>query len=201
MIAMIMIVLAVGLSVLNSYSAAPFCNLRNPSQQIYSLFPKATSYRSIVREVNNNVRRTLASTVPFQLHPNEVGEHTLYVPVENGKALGIVHVRSEMINWGMAEIVWGLDADLKVIDVRFQRCRGRACKSLIEKGFSASLAGKSALDFTVLLHSDGFTDEAARFDLNESEIQLARALLQSAIKTIAVTRIAWPSTVLEIQSE
>mgnify|MGYP003670705382 CR=1 FL=1 len=44
-----------------------------------------------------------------------------------------------------------------------------------------------------------FEDQAARFQFNENEIQLAQALLRSAIKSLAVTQIAWPKTISSIQ--
>lgn len=184
-----------------SYAAAPFCNLRDPSHQIFSMFPQATDYRSIVREVDTNVRSTLSRTMPFSLHNNELGEHTLYVPVADSKPLGVVHVRSESIDWGLAEIVWALDAELNVLDVAFQRCRGRACKTLLDKGFAKVLIGNSSLQLTQMLDGDELEIRANDLGLSEQETQLANTLIQSAIKTIAITETAWPGTVATIQSE
>ena len=38
----------------SSVHAQAFCALRDPNRQIYKLFPKATSYRSIVRTVDKD---------------------------------------------------------------------------------------------------------------------------------------------------
>ena len=61
--------------------AQAFCALRDPNRQIYRLFPKATSYRSIVRTVGKDARREVGARLPFNLHFNELGRHTLYVPM------------------------------------------------------------------------------------------------------------------------
>ena len=201
MSAKLLIIFAFSLLSLTSNAAAPYCNLRDPAHQIYAMFPNATSYRSIVSEINNDVRSTLNSRVPFQLHNNELGEHTLYVPVKNRKPQGIVHVRSETIDWGLAEIVWALDLDLNIKEVRFQRCRGRACKTLLDKGFASTLVGQSSEQLTSLLDGSAMLEVANRLQLQDSEINLAEAMVQSAIKTISVTRIAWPTTISDIQLE
>ena len=78
----------------NVLAGAPYCALRDPSHQIYNMFPAATSYRSVVREVDSQARETLNEEIPFSLHNNELGEHTIYVPLEGSAPLGIVHVRS-----------------------------------------------------------------------------------------------------------
>ena len=183
------------------YAAAPFCNLRDPSHQIYDMYPRATSYRSVVREVNEEVRQSVSEQMPFQLHNNELGEHTLYIPVRDNEPLGIVHVRSEPIDWGLAEIVWALDSQFSVQDIRFQRCRSRACRSLLQKGFVETLQGKSTSELVPLTSNQHLSDVLARLELNSAEMSLARALVQSAIKTIAVTQSAWPDTVADIQSK
>ena len=183
------------------HAAAPFCNLRDPSHQIFDMFPTATSFRSVVREVNEEVRQTVTKQMPFQLHNNELGEHTLYIPVRENVPLGIVHVRSEPIDWGLAEIVWALDSQFNVQDIRFQRCRSRACNSLLRKGFVEVLQGKSTGELVPLTDNQHLSDELSRLELNSAELSLARTLVQSAIKTIAVTQSAWPDTVADIRSE
>ena len=67
--------------------------------------------------------------IPFPLMQGELGQHTLYVPVEDGSPLGYIQIRSELTEWGLAEIVWALNIRREVVDFRFQRCRGRACAS------------------------------------------------------------------------
>ena len=68
-----------------------FCALRDPAKMIYEFYPEATSYKSIVRTVDDQVRQTVGSELPFSIHFNELGKHTLYVPIKDSKPLGVVH--------------------------------------------------------------------------------------------------------------
>ena len=57
------------------------CALRDPNRQIYRLFPKATSYRSIVRTVGKEARREVARACPSISTSMSLGGNTLYVPM------------------------------------------------------------------------------------------------------------------------
>lgn len=184
----------------NSFAAAPYCALRDPSHQIYAMFPSATSYRSVVRKVDALARQSLNEKLPFTLHHNELGEHTIYVPVQKVMPLGIVHVRSEMGVWGLMEIVWALDRQMKVVDFKFQRCRGDSCKTVIEKNIKSLLQGKGERELADLLDENKTALKHGLLELNDSELYLAGSIIKSAIKTIAVTKGSWPDTVTELQS-
>ena len=74
----LLLLLAV-LLVADDLNAQAFCALRDPQRQINVLFPEATSFRSIVRTVDEAARSEVAERLPFSLHFNELGRHTLYV--------------------------------------------------------------------------------------------------------------------------
>ncbi|MDX1736543.1 MAG: hypothetical protein R3228_19345, partial [Halioglobus sp.] len=62
-----------------AFAGAPYCALRDPGHQIYDMYPAATGYRSVVREINNATQLSVDSQIPFRLHSGELGQHTLYV--------------------------------------------------------------------------------------------------------------------------
>ena len=183
-----------------SVGSAPFCALRDPSHQIYSMYSEATNYRSVVKEVNAQTRNLLSADLPFSLHDNELGEHTLYVPMAGKTPLGIVHVRSEISEWGLVEIAWALTPNLKITDFRLQRCRGASCNAVLEKGLLQQLKGKGQDELAELLAGDLYRISEDLPSLNEAEHRLVNTIVQSAIKTIAVTGYEWPETVSELQA-
>ena len=152
-------VLGVLVTVLGFYSAAShaiaFCALRDPTHQIYDLYPQATGYRSLVGRVEREVRDDIGSNLPFTLHNRELGQHTLYVALAHEQPLGLVHVRSESSKWGLIEIVWSLDLNLRIRDFRFQRCRDAACAALVEEPFKSVLLGKTLDELRQLIGEDG----------------------------------------------
>ena len=63
--------------------------------------------------------------------------------------------RSEESRWGLVEVAWALDSELRVVDYRFQRARSPSRRRLERSGFRAQLAGRTASDLRVLLTEDG----------------------------------------------
>jgi hypothetical protein len=170
-------------------SAAPYCSLRDPAHQIFEMFPEATSYRSIVRVVDESARERVATLLPFTLHQRELGQHTLYMSLAGDKPMGIVHVRTEPGPWGLVEIAWALDLRLRVVDFRFQRCRGDGCRELQSEATKSRLRGLGFDQLRALLSDD--TAELKDPALAPGYASLATTLVRSALKTIAVTQIVW----------
>lgn len=169
-----------------------YCALRDPIRLIYELFPEADSYRSIVRTVDERVRREVSGTLPFSLHFNELGRHTLYVPAQGMHPVGLVHVRSESGAWGLLEIAWALESDLRVKSFAFQRCRSRAKKEVLAPAFMQQIAGLGFAALKEKLNTDGTGLVAGAFTgLSEDGLELALVVVRSALKTIEVSRLAW----------
>jgi len=181
-----------------TYADAPYCSLRDPSQQIYDMYPTATGYRSVVRDINNETQVAVDKQIPFPLHQGELGQHTLYVPVDGSDPLGYIQIRSELTEWGLAEIVWALNIQREVVDFRFQRCRGNACKSVLESGLWELLQGLDQAALVALLDDQGQLQEPLTATMNEDERMLASVVTRSAIKVIAVIESGWPTTVREL---
>ncbi len=181
-----------------TYADAPYCSLRDPSHQIYDMYPAATGYRSVVRDINNDIQVAVDEKIPFPLLQGELGQHTLYVPVDSGDPLGYIQIRSELTEWGLAEIVWALNIQREVVDFRFQRCRGQACKSVVENGLHELLQGLDQAALMALLDDQGQLQEPLTASMSADERRLASVVTRSAIKVIAVIESGWSGTVQEL---
>lgn len=185
----------------STYAGAPYCSLRDPSHQIYDMYPAATGYRSVVRDITDETQIAVDQQVPFPLLQGELGQHTLYVPVEGGAPLGYIQIRSELTEWGLAEIVWALNLQREVVDFRFQRCRGSACGSVLEKGLQALLRGRDQAGLIELLDDAGQLRPSFAETMNDDERMLASVVARSAVKVIAVIESGWSATVAELARE
>ena len=173
-------------------NAQAYCALRDPAPQIYSLFPQATSFRSHVNVVDQKSRADVGALLPFTLHTRELGQHTLYVAYAAKRPLGLVHVRSEPSDWGLVEIAWSLDLEGRILDFRFQRCRGGACGDVAGGPLRELLANKNLQELRDLLTPDGAKLNPALLARESNNIrQLAAVAVRSAAKTAAVTRVVW----------
>jgi hypothetical protein len=180
--------------------AEAYCALRDPVGAIASMYPDADSHQSIVRTIGPEVRDDIAGRLPFTLHFNELGKHTLYVVQRAGRPLGFVHARSEPGRWGLVELVWSLTPDLRVRDFRFQRCRAPNCASLEDPAFTNQLAGRDLDGLMELLEPDGLALRPGGIKVAEDAQELALAIVRSAAKTIAVTQSTWPDSVSRVQA-
>ena len=91
-----------------------YCALRDPVSTIQEFAPGSSGHRSIVETVSGSARAKVSEKLPFTIHFNELGKHTLYVVLKDGRPDGLVHARSEKGKWGLVEIVWFFDLDLNV---------------------------------------------------------------------------------------
>lgn len=184
----------------SSVHAQAFCALRDPNRQIYKLFPKATSYRSIVRTVDKDARLQVGTRLPFTLHFNELGRHTLYIPMRGDEILGLVHVRSEAGRWGLVEVAWGLDLDLRVLNFEFQRCRDRQRKALEAPDVRTKLAGAGFSSLRAMLTERGDALAPAGLPVDAAAADLALTLIRNGLKTIAATEAAWMKDLIQLRA-
>ena len=170
-----------------------FCALRDPSTEIYALFPTGNSYKSIVRDLSEReVRDKIADELGIPLHFSELGKHTLYVVYEDKNPIGLVHARPELGKWGIVEVAWALDLELNIIDFSFVRCRDES-KKVFQEHVNARALFQGA-DIEKLRHymtpgSYTFNKEIHHLEANLH--QFADLLLINAVKTLLVTQIAW----------
>lgn len=175
-------------------SAQAYCALRDPVSRIYDVFPDANAFRSYVGTIDEVTREEIAERLPFTLHFNELGRHTLYTPTLNGVPVGFAHVRSERGNWGLIEVLWGFDFEMRVTGYVFQRCRSRLRKTVEGEPFASLIIGKNFNEIRALLSKDG---NSLREGILPPHVDpgMAMALIRCALKTIAATEAAWKDEV------
>ena len=104
-------------------------------------------------------------------------------------------MRPEITRWGIMEITWSLDADLRVRDFAFQRCRNRRRAILESDDFKQQLRGKSFDELLKLLNGNGSNLRANGLNVDSQDTEFAAAIVRCALKTIAVTGIVWDDEV------
>jgi hypothetical protein len=178
-----------------------YCALRDPTPQIFSLYPEAKAYRSNVGVVDDRTRREVSNLLPFSLHSRELGQHTLYVAMAGKQPLGMVHVRSEPSDWGLVEIAWSIDVAGRIRDFRFQRCRGGACREVDSEPVRTMVRGRGLAQLRGLLSADSESLAAGELPgMTGEQRRLAAVLVRSAAKTLAVTEIVWGSQLNQLSA-
>ena len=197
------VLLIIGLLTFSSFAQAQaFCALRDPKTGINDLYPEADNYRSIVRTVDTAAKQTVEERLPPEtLHFSELGRHTLYVALKEQSPVGFVHVRSEESRWGLVEIAWALDMNLRIVDFRFQRCRSSQKKHLEDESFRAQLKGKSYSDLKDLLQPGTSLLAPGALAIPEGAEELAQVLILCALKTTLVTELTWEDDIQQLRAE
>ncbi|SFG84590.1 hypothetical protein [Neptunomonas qingdaonensis] len=178
------------MSIADPVSAA-FCSLRDPVLAIQRLYPGVTRHRSIVRPIDQEIRNQVAARLPFTLHHNEIGKHTLYQVMDDDHLIGFVQARSELSDWGMVEIAWAISPDMRIVGLIFQRCRSSDCNETLKNKVLVAFRGRSFTRLLGLMSADGesLSEEGKAFFSPDSAMPLL--MLSSALKTLAVTELAW----------
>ncbi len=173
-------------------NAIAYCSLRDPVAQIAQLYPQKTNQLSIVKTVDDNIRSQVQVALPSNdLHFSELGRHTLYIAMLGKQPLGYVHVRSEQSDWGLVEIVWAIDKDLRISNFVFQRCRSPKKKIAQKSDFKAIFIGKNYRELKALLSADGITAKKSVLNNAQGAAELANVVLMCALKTLLLTEMLW----------
>lgn len=169
-----------------------YCSLRDPISAMQAFFPDFDHYRSTVREVDSTDRANILETLPFTIHENELGTHTLYTVFgEDDALMGIVHVRTERGRWGLTEIAWTFNADLEVVGMHFQRSRDRHRSYIESEEFQKTIRGKNFDELKAMLSKDGKAINEAVLVVPAEGRELALTIIRSALKTISATQSVW----------
>ncbi|MCH2132337.1 MAG: hypothetical protein MK116_01180 [Phycisphaerales bacterium] len=187
--------LVLGATLAETASAQAYCALRDPVRRVYELYPEATAYRTRTATVGREHRQAMARDLPFTLHFNELGRHSLYVVLQEGEPIGLIHVRSERGRWGLVEVCWALDFDLNVIGFEFQRCRDPGAKALLKSEFAQQLTGANFENLKAWL-----ADEERLAEMPADQRILAEMVLKSGLKTMALTEDVWHQDLAEIRA-
>lgn len=170
---------------------AAFCSLRDPVTAIQSLYNGNYQYRSVVATVTEQDRAAVKKQLPFTIHQNEVGKHTLYIVSENNKPIGFLQARSEWAKWGLVEIAWAINKDKSIKGFYFQRCRSPQCNDAVSRDINAVLKNKTFSELSLLLNHDGKALSTAGKKLFQKAPSIALLAVRSALKTLLVTDLSW----------
>lgn len=189
-VSLMLIVMLVLIS--SNVNAIAYCSLRDPVAQIAQLYPQKTNQLSIVKMVDDNIRAQVQIALPSNdLHFSELGQHTLYIAMFGQESLGYVHVRSEQSDWGLVEIAWAVDKDLRISNFVFQRCRSPKKKIAEGSDFKAIFIGKNYQELKELLSDDGVTAKKYVLEKAQNAPELANVVLRCALKSLLLTEILW----------
>ena len=182
-------------------NATAFCALRDPIGSIHNLYPEPVTLTSIVKEIGPNEKELLSESLPFTIHRKEFGDHTVYLAKNKETLHGIIHVRSEQSQWGLVEIAWLVDTDMKTMqDYHFQRCRDPMIDTVTAKKFISKIQGKTVPELLKMLTTDGRSIASDDLSVDEEAKPLAAALIRSAIKTLIVTENVYGDEVRKHQN-
>ena len=196
-----MLICALSGASIQDASARAFCALRDPIHSIRELFPESSGHMSSVKAITEAAREEIGRQLPFTLHFNELGKHTLYIVQANGVPSGFVHVRSELGPWGLMEIAWALNPDLSVRNFAFQRCRAPACNETLKNKIIEVVTGASGNSIRSYITSKGDALSETVAGNFENDTDLVLAVFRSALKTIAVTGITWKDEVAAVATK
>jgi len=108
-------------------------------------------------------------------------------------------VRSEQSEWGLVEIVWAIDKDLRVTNFAFQRCRSPQKEIAEDSHFKSLFIGKSYQELKALLSKDGVTANKTVLEQAKNAPELASVVLRCALKTLLLTEILWGEELKKIE--
>lgn len=178
-----------------------YCLLRDPDREIEALFPDADSKRSSVGKIDRAVYDKVSERLgSFSLYFSELGRHTMYFPQKDGEPIGLLHSRAVETKYGLFEVVWAFDINLKVKDFSIQRCRSRSSRKLESDEFRAQFKGKGFDDLKTLISADAKTLTGGIKAPTGTEA-LVVALIKNGLKTIAVSEEAWAEDLAEIRKK
>lgn len=170
--------------VLTGFSAAAqaFCSLRDPNRYVRSFFPESTSYKSVVRKVSRETALRLKKERNIRFDPREFGNHTLYVVYQGSRVIGFLQAHSEVVDWGVAEVVWALDRDGNLKRFGFQRCRSPQRSKVEAETVQKILRGLGEEQLRARLKNDGVDGILKQAGLTARSKKLLEGIVNGALK-------------------
>lgn len=168
---------------------------RTVSSMVFAAFPEADTVRHIVRDIDRKARKQIEAKLPFKIHFQELGEHKLHVAFRGPKPVGLMYVRSEQTEWGIADIGWALSLDCRVLGFAFANSRSRETRELPRSQFAKNLVGCSFDDLTTLHAGRPVPAGESSGSVPDS---LSRTVLRSAMKATLVTELVWQDQVSKL---
>ena len=175
---------------IGSVATAQTPKLDDPQRSLFRAFPAADGYRVIERKVATADRIRIEKRVPFRLHYDDVGRHSLYVALRGRRPIGMIFVQREASQFGLTAVEWALTFDLQITEFRFQNARSPHRRKLERSTFVRSLSGKRSSDLAAMLDEHGRLTKLPDGIPAEAR-DLATAVVRSGVKAMAVLDVVW----------
>ena len=167
------------------------------ARSVLEAFPAADSYRVITRDIGAVDRVAIQKRLPFRLHYDSLGVHTLYVATRKRRPIGLLYVQYERTDSGLATVQWRVGLDQRIIGLQFQRARSPFRKHLEGSTFVKSLLGADVRTVGELLDRDGSLRDPSRVPAQARS--LAAAIARSASKCLTVLDVVWPREIQQLE--
>lgn len=165
---------------------------------VFRAYAESDGYSSIERDVGPSHRKAIEQRLPFKVHFNELGEHSLLVAFRGRRPVGLVYQRTEESDWGLVDIAWHVSLDLRVYGFEITRGLGRDAKEIADSVFAEQLAGSTFDEVCARL---AVHQEAMRAADPSPRDLLTRTVLRSAAKALAVTAAVWSHEVEKLHDQ
>lgn len=126
---------------------ADVCVWRDPDQTMTKIFPEAKDYRTIDVRLTPALQARIESAIGRKLTVGEADSWTYYTLVgAGGKLIGTVLADAEKGEYGVIEMVMGIDLSGKIRQLNIQRSRERKANELASPAFLRQFDGKTVTD-------------------------------------------------------
>lgn len=173
------------------------CALRNPDRQIFEMFSEATSYRTVVAEIDQKLRDDIEAKLGIELHFGDLGKHTVYLVLKDKVPVGFVHARSEIGKSGSVELIWALDLDLSIRDFRVQRSREKHTAAIKSDAFRARLVGRSLSQIKSYLTSGEPGVDIRALGIPPEAASIAHTAVVCGAKCRVITEMAFGDAIFD----
>lgn len=138
---------------------APPCVIRSPDKHVYTLYPDATNYKVIFRDVSPERQLKIERYLGNPLGYGERGAHCIYLVFKEDKPIGFIHPRSESGKYGAIEILWAYNPEGKIKDFIIQRSREPKTNELRSESFRSQFRDKSLKTPFILIPTNEINKE------------------------------------------
>lgn len=124
---------------------ADVCVWRDPERTMQKIFPQARDYKTITVKMADKIP-AIEKQLGAKMDESEKGEFNYYDILGGSGKLGTIMALAGKGEYGVIEVVIGLDANGKIVGAYIQRSRERGTKALESADFLSQFAGKTKND-------------------------------------------------------
>ena len=132
---------------ITSQARADVCAWRDPERTMQRLFPAAHDYKTITKKMTPERIQAVETLLGAKLDPSEKIEFNYYeITGPGAQRVGTIVALAGKGEYGVIEVVTGVDTNGRVIGAYIQRSRERATKLLEQERFLSQFKGRAMND-------------------------------------------------------